>query len=223
MYVSDWREKINDIIPVNRFDMAGLANLISQICRSRKVPTGPTGANIEISSLCDLNCSICRRTSWKKGRSVGNMTVEQFLEILRQLPALRRATLTGIGEPLLNKNLLPMLRIARDLGVKCSIVTNGTLLPRQSDEVLKEMRGLCSQIIVSLDSPDPDEFEEIRKGARFTDVVEGIRVLANAGDGQEDYMCPVRVNTVVMESTKVRMPDMVELCADLGANIVTFY
>lgn len=191
-----------------------------QVCRSPRAWTGPTSANIEVTNLCNIECITCRRTSWGKGRSVGNMSLEQFGCILREMPTLKHATLTGIGEPLINKNLIGMLRLARDGGVVTSFVTNGTLLSRQPEGTLRELRELAAQVSVSLDSPNPEEFETIRVRAKFDQVIAGIRVLAAVGRTRD--LAPVRVNMVVLDSTVGRMGEMVTLCSELGVDVVTF-
>lgn len=201
--------------------MSTVMSLAGQLVRSQKAWGGPTSANIEVTNLCNIDCIMCRRTGWGKGRSVGNMSLEQFGDILDQIPTLRTSVLTGIGEPLINKEFLAMLRLATERGVASSFVTNATLLTRQGSEKLTEMRRLASQIIVSVDSPDPKEFEEIRVRAKFDEVMEGTRALTAAGKG-EAGMAPIRINTVVMESTVHRMAQTVRMCADLGVNIVTF-
>ncbi len=201
--------------------MRKIANLTSQLAGFQRAWQGPTSANIEVTNLCNIDCIMCRRTGWGKGRDVGNMKLQQFAHVLEEIPTLRSGTLTGIGEPLINKDLLPMLRASKERGVDVTFVTNGTLLDRQGSNVLLEMRELASQIIVSLDSPNAEEFEKIRVRANYGQVINGIRSLTGAENGGSG-LAPIRVNMVVMDSTIGRMTEMVELCADLEVDIVTF-
>lgn len=89
---------------------------------------------IEISNLCNLKCSFCPGTSRPKRR----MRVSEFSAIL---PRIRPYTdfiyFHLMGEPLCHPELESFLAIAHDLGFRVILTTNGTLLPRVQDILLR--------------------------------------------------------------------------------------
>ena len=80
---------------------------------------------MEITNLCNRNCSFCPGTV----RAPGMMTVAEFEAVAKKLTGI-----TGylyyhlMGEPLTHPGLPQMLAVAAALGFKSQITTNGTLL-----------------------------------------------------------------------------------------------
>ena len=90
-------------------------------------------AYLEITDVCNLNCSFCRGTAREKGF----ISVEAFRAAAGQL---RRYTdylyLHLMGEPLLHPQLEELLAVCAGLRFHTVITTNGVLLPRQSAALL---------------------------------------------------------------------------------------
>ena len=88
---------------------------------------------LEISNICNLNCSFCPGTK----RKPHVMTEAEFTAIL---PKIRPYTdflyFHLMGEPLLHPNLERFLELAGEQGLKVILTTNGTLLPKQQDMLL---------------------------------------------------------------------------------------
>ena len=80
---------------------------------------------VEITNLCNRNCAFCPGTV----RDPRMMTVSEFRSVAQKLTGV-----TGylyyhlMGEPLTHPGLPEMIGIARSLGFKSQITTNGTLL-----------------------------------------------------------------------------------------------
>ncbi|MBQ3064753.1 MAG: radical SAM protein [Clostridia bacterium] len=103
---------------------------------------------LEITSICNLSCSFCPKTT-RKPRSLSR---EEFLWIL---PKLR---LWGpylyfhlMGEPLIHPDLSFFLTEAKKAGFLPMITTNGTLLP-QKEELLLHPQAAPHKISISLHS-----------------------------------------------------------------------
>lgn len=88
---------------------------------------------VEISNICNLNCTFCPGTRRKAGR----MSSEQFQSLL---PKLRPYTdflyFHVMGEPLCHPQLEAFLSLADAFGFKVIITTNGTLLAKQQQMLL---------------------------------------------------------------------------------------
>ena len=85
-------------------------------------------AYVEITNVCNLACSFCPGTR----RPAGYMRPEDFRLLAERLRGhTAYLYLHVMGEPLLHPQLEEILAIARQLGFRVCITTNGTLLPRR--------------------------------------------------------------------------------------------
>ena len=90
-------------------------------------------AYLEITDICNLNCSFCHGTSRRKGF----ISVEDFTSAATEL---RKVTeylyLHLMGEPLLHPGLEKILEVCSELKFKTVITTNGVLLGEKGDILL---------------------------------------------------------------------------------------
>lgn len=111
----------------------------------------PTRVQFEVANCCNLACPMCPRDQLRLPQTVMPLTV--FRAGLASCPPGCKITLTGWGEPLLNRDLFTMIREARAAGHPTSITSNGHLLDRFLDPIIDT--GL-DQLSVSCDSTLPD-------------------------------------------------------------------
>ncbi len=107
--------------------------------------------HIELTSACNLNCSICFRNSWINEKQ-GLMSIEvteKIYQSLIKLENLESAMFAGMGEPLLHDGICDVIDKVSRLGIKTEIVTNGTLMTAKTAERLIES-GL-TQLWISAD------------------------------------------------------------------------
>lgn len=90
-------------------------------------------AYLEITDICNLNCSFCHGTSRRKGF----ISVENFTSAAEKL---RKVTeylyLHLMGEPLLHPELEKILEVCTELKFRTVITTNGVLLGEKGDILL---------------------------------------------------------------------------------------
>lgn len=83
---------------------------------------------LEITDICNLNCSFCVGTKREKGF----LTPEQFFVLAQKIrPHTEYLYLHLMGEPLLHPRLEEILAHAHRLGFKVMITTNGTLIEKR--------------------------------------------------------------------------------------------
>ncbi len=88
---------------------------------------------VEITNICNMNCSFCHGHSRKARR----MTSEEFSHVLSEIsPHTSYLYYHLMGEPLTHPELPHFLRMAHERGFRSVITTNGTLLKKRSDELL---------------------------------------------------------------------------------------
>lgn len=103
--------------------------------------------HIEISNVCNLQCSFCPVVERKKGI----MSVEDFETILAQVgPMAQQICLHLMGEPLLHPHIGRLVDICEAKGVRLFLVSNGVLLKEKSAETL--LRPAFRQLNFSLHS-----------------------------------------------------------------------
>lgn len=104
-------------------------------------------AYIEITNICNLNCSFCHGTK----RAARRMSKKEFALVIEKLKGhTRHVYFHLMGEPLTHPELAEMLHIAAEGGMNCCITTNGFLLEKCAD-TLKSAEKLY-KLSVSLHS-----------------------------------------------------------------------
>ena len=138
---------------------------------------------IHIMDSCNLNCLGCTHFSNLFDRNQA-YDFNRFTADLRMLS--KRALFSILyllgGEPLLNPNLADYLYAARAILPNCDIilVTNGLLIPQQSDEVMEALRRTGIFVEISLYPPTAAVLEKIQKRLEGTGVEFCIRAERNA-------------------------------------------
>lgn len=88
---------------------------------------------VEITNICNKNCSFCPGTV----RQMKRMTMDEFAFVAKSLRSVTDYLYFHVmGEPLTHPNLKDLVEYATNLGFKCAITTNGSLLDRVGDNLL---------------------------------------------------------------------------------------
>ncbi|MBU5675855.1 radical SAM protein [Alkaliphilus sp. MSJ-5] len=107
---------------------------------------------IEITNVCNLACSFCPQTK----RKPEFMKIETFTKILDQIkPHTDYIYFHVKGEPLLHPEIDRFLDLSYEKGFRVNITTNGTLINRVKDKVLK--KPALRQVNFSLHSFDGND------------------------------------------------------------------
>ena len=179
------------------------------------IDSGPLEAFFEIAARCNLRCRMCairHDSRYRPGNSRPALFEPELFERLEPTFAtLLRVSLFGLGEPLLNGHLAAYVRRLSAAGVEVAFTTNATLVDDRKAEELATA-GL-DRVTVSIDGATPGVYESIRVGARFDDVVSGIRAFAKA---RRRFGRPrsLSLSFVAMASNFGDLPRLVDLCAD---------
>lgn len=98
----------------------------------------------EVTDKCNAKCIMCPRD--KHNRQHGIMDQHQYENSIDEVVDLgaTQVTLTGFGEPLLDRKLEAKIRYAKDKGLRTYVITNGSLLHARAqsmaDSGLDELR-----------------------------------------------------------------------------------
>ena len=90
-------------------------------------------AYIEITNICNRNCSFCPGTI----RPLRRMSPSEFDTVTDRLRGVTEYLYYHVmGEPLTHPDLPDFIRMAKEKGFKSAITTNGTLLPSRGRELI---------------------------------------------------------------------------------------
>ncbi|MCX5807582.1 MAG: radical SAM protein [Proteobacteria bacterium] len=135
---------------------------------SEKTVLPPLHIYMEPINLCNLSCPFCatKNILRKKEKMDFNIFKKTIDDIVSQnWQKLIRLTLTGHGEPLLNKELPQMIKyIKKNNFLSVELITNGTILNKKISHALIES-GL-DRIQISIDSIKKTTYDLLRRPKR---------------------------------------------------------
>ncbi len=168
------REEIRILRPKKIYNV--LMSAIQTKLKSAHLLYIPTRISIETGNICNLKCPLCPTGRRDGDVSRGFMNFESYKRIIDELQNdLLLVRLYNWGEPLLNKNLLPMIRYAHDLGMGVTISTNLNILDRDTAHQLMDA-GL-QKMFVSCDGISDETYDVYHVGGDYTTVMDNIRML----------------------------------------------
>ena len=145
--------------------------------RIHHVSKFPSHVDIELSSLCNLNCPMCYTTTdnFKSQVNQTNMDFDLYKKIIDECVKynLYSIRLSLRGEPFLNKHIFDMIKYAKDKGSKeVSTLTHGGFLDEKKFEQLIDL-GL-DWLTISFDGIG-ETYNKIRAPLTFEDAVRKIK------------------------------------------------
>jgi len=177
--------------------------------RAQRRNVQPFSVQVEITSHCNLKCTMCPLTSDATLSSLrpGHMSTTNWAEVVEVAKQTRHIMISGFGEPLLHPHVYAFLQELDALGVTISMATNGAALNESNCCQLVGLAHL-KHINVSIDSPDPEVYYHVR-GGRLEQALRGLRTLM----GMIDIPERVTVSSVVMReniSSLVQFPELLK-------------
>lgn len=181
-------------------------------------PRLPTHIQLETTVRCNLHCSTCTRDSVIDSYSHQNMNVVQVESILNQLPNLKSVKLQGLGEPLLTADIENILQLLKSRRIRLWTITNGTLL--ESKKYRKLLTDYFTDVTISIDSTQPELFNKLRKGADFTKVIEGLKLLIAERDLTQPNLS-IGINCVIGDQNNEEVNHLEEFAVNLKVDYIS--
>ncbi len=152
---------------------------LSKFFKFKRVAYLPFILNLEPGNICNLRCPLCPTGKEEPGLAKGFMSLELFKRVFDQLKkSLDSINLYSWGEPLLNKDLISIIRYAKSENQKISITTS-TNLNLKNDLLLADLIASgIDEIIVSCDGANADSYVKYRVGGDFNLLMHNLRLLA---------------------------------------------
>jgi len=130
-----------------------------------------TKVYVELTTACNLDCLMCVRRTWKN-ETFGPMSWEVYQSLIEQLAEFDPPPTVhfgGYGEPLTYPHFLKAIELAKSIGSRVEMTTNGTLLTAELAGRLIDLG--VDKINVSIDGVSEDVYDEIRVGSDYGQVI----------------------------------------------------
>jgi GTP 3',8-cyclase len=150
---------------------------------------------ISVTDRCNLRCVYCMP---EEGiRLLAHDDILTFDEIaaftrIAVTKGIRKVRLTG-GEPLVRKGITSLVAMLSEIeGITdFSMTTNGSLLAEYAEQL---KRAGLQRVNISLDTVNPQRYQEMSRTGNLADVLEGIDAALEAG------LLPIKINCVIKKS-----------------------
>jgi MoaA/NifB/PqqE/SkfB family radical SAM enzyme len=169
----------------------------------------PLNVALHVTHRCNQNCTYCDRhlapnDQTHKSRE---LTPAELCAIARQFIRMgARGFLLDGGEPLVRRDLEPLLKLLSLRGVAVRLNTNGTLLSRRPDWL-----PYFSKIKISIDGPR-EIHERFRGPGTFSRALDGLKTAKRA-------KIPVELTCVISSVNVSRIPEILHLARKLQTRI----
>lgn len=152
---------------------------ICALLQTERVWGKPTNAIFEMSSRCNLNCTLCNTGALKNEFPDvvrGNMSIKTFRAGLdKLLPEVSSVLLYNWGEPFYNKDLFKCIEYATENKVETQMSTNMMLYTPKNGLAL--INAGLTRIVVSCDGLTQQSYEKYRQGGNLEKLVESTKDL----------------------------------------------
>src|SRR5207244_6726011 len=131
----------------------------------------PVEPYYKVANRFNIKCATCPLT-FSPQEAARQLSLDEFKSLVAQLSDLRRAVLQGVGEPLLNRDLAPMIAYLKERGVYTVFNTNAALLTRRRQVDL--VHSGLDELRVSLDGSSPETYLKVRGIPAFERVIDNV-------------------------------------------------
>ncbi len=180
----------------------------------------PRTLYIEPTNRCNSLCTTCPRTFYPMERPA-DMSLAHFQAIVDQCPVLDRVVLHGLGEPMLNRDLVPMIAYLKARPEATQVVFNSnslSLTPAMAERLV--LSGL-DEYRASLDGATPATYQAVRGVNALPRVTRHLRLLVETKRRLGAATPHISAWFIAMRENLHELLDVVRLSHSVG--ITAFY
>ena len=217
MYDEEKKEKIKNILERYRQNSKKpracniFFNEIEILEKKTILKSNPRHITVQLTTKCNLKCPMC----WVyKNNYIINNDVFNFIK--SNMPYLENVVWQG-GEVFLYDKFDELIDLAGYYGVKQTILTNGLLLNKKRIELLSKY---CIKIKISIDAVDKENYEKIREGGKFDNLLKVLEQLRDEKTKNKNfgYMMAVVINALNYK----KIEEIVDFAIKYGFECLTF-
>jgi MoaA/NifB/PqqE/SkfB family radical SAM enzyme len=168
----------------------------------------PRRINVELTNYCNQRCRFCPRQGFT--RPLGFMSRQVFAAVASECAQYdTRLWLHFLGEPLLHRELLSFIALAREVGVaEVGLSTNAVSLHGKLAEGL--LKSGLTRLECSLDANDPTTYAHLRGRDHFFRVVENIEGFLRSKRASSKVYPIVSLQVLLCDENASALPAIVE-------------
>ncbi len=163
---------------------------------------------LEPTSICNLRCVMCFQIdkSFSGNKEyMGRMDLELFKRLIDEAHegGTRAITLASRGDPTLHKQLPEMLEYMKGKFLEIKLNTNGIVFSEELARCILSTE--VTDLVFSIDSYEKENYEEIRRKAKFEKVVANIKMFMDIRQREfPNHRTSVRVSGVKVDQKQDR-------------------
>jgi radical SAM protein with 4Fe4S-binding SPASM domain len=174
---------------------------------------------VELTQGCNLHCPMCRsEVITPKSRLMSEAVFQGIAEEL--FSTAEMVDLRGWGESLILPNIRYYIETAASYGVVIRFVTN---LSYERDEILDLLVKHGCYLSISVDTPDPDLFAQLRRGGNLAKVERNLRKLSDAYRSRFGSTERINLTTTVQRPALETLPDLIDFAARIGIEEIRLF
>jgi len=164
------------------------------------------------TSLCNLNCPHCYAYRF---RGVNELTLKEKLRLVKEMGELgvEHVGISG-GEPLIHKDIIPIIKTLTDHDISISIVTNAQHV---REDVVRTLSECNVHLYVSLDGPK-EVHDKIRGAGSYDRIMKSIEKFREHG---VDYSMVMAINKLNYRYVKDFIFESIRLNSNFASFIPT--
>lgn len=184
------------------------------------VKSKPYLINSEPTNHCNLRCPFCP-TGKMDSRQRGFAQIELYEKIFKQIGKYSYLiTLHGWGEPLLNRNLVEVIKLAHANKIFTVVTSNGSLLNKEiSREII---RSKLDYLILSVDGISEESYKKYRIRGQFEEVLNNIKELISLKKEMRSSTPFIEWQFIVFRHNEHEIQSAKLLAAELGVDHIVF-
>ncbi|MEN9523354.1 MAG: hypothetical protein RL065_1731 [Bacteroidota bacterium] len=190
-----------------------------KLIKSTKV-AHPSSIMIEVTNHCNLKCITCpREYSFGEKMDKGFIELSQLKKVVDEaFPYVDSIGLTGLGETMMYKDLIPAINYIRSKnnGIIIFISINAHL--PKSVEIASQINDKIDTIQISIDGMN-EVYDLVRKEGNYSYFIENVKKITADAKGKR---ADVLFNMVVLKENYFQMVDIVQLAFEIGVKYVNF-
>ena len=193
-----------------------ISKLRNRIIQLELIRSRPQCLSVFTTNQCNFSCFYCSRNiaDDKKGAihrydNTSEFCLSDLKNLLNKYPSIKTVSFVGVGEPFLNRELIPMARFAKQHNKKVLTISNGTLLHHYWGQI----ESLFDEISISLHGLNAEELNRIAKANEkvYLQFVENVKYLTGI-EAIRNKSLNIRASVVGLKSDLSRIIHAAEFC-----------
>jgi len=187
----------------------------------------PETISLFLTYKCNLRCQMCGQwgekgafCAYDKDTLTQRLSMDEIQALIDDVKFFNpNITLFG-GEPMLYPGWPEVVQRIKAAGLRCNIVTNGTLIRQFASEIIES--GL-DEIIFSLDGPEEVHDSIRRVEGTFRRCIEGFRYLQELKKERNHDGPLININSTLFEFGPGHLEKVIAAAEEIGASGLTFH